>query len=62
MARKGGKDTAENEDWTAVRLPVDVKEYIRAWAQDQERSVSYVLRRLAIEAKEAGRREKGERL
>lgn len=49
-----GKRTAANEEWVQVRLPRDVKAWLAEWAERRDRSVSYLIRRLVLQAKERG--------
>ncbi len=45
----GARPSAPGEAWVAVRVPESVKEYAEEQARQEDRSVSYVLRRLIIE-------------
>ncbi len=49
MADKKGRPSAPGETWVAVRVPEAVKEYAEEQARQEDRSVSYVLRRLIVE-------------
>lgn len=52
MPRKsGGKQAAAGEGWTAVRLPLAVLEDLKEQAAAQERSVSWILRKIILEAR-----------
>jgi hypothetical protein len=50
--KQPGKVAAEGETWTAVRLPAEVKAAVEEIAEREERSVSFVLRRLVLKALE----------
>ncbi len=58
----GGRAVKEGEEWVNVRISADMKARIETWGADIGRSMSYILRRLAEEALEAGRDERRERL
>jgi len=60
--RSKGRAVKEGEEWVNVRISADMKARIETWGADIGRSMSYILRRLAEEALEAGRDERGERL
>ncbi len=45
-----GKQSAPGETWVAVRLPESAKEQLEGMAHQEDRSVSYVLRRLVLDA------------
>lgn len=49
---KRGKQAAPGETWTAVRLPEAARERLDEMAREQERSVSFVLRKLVLDALE----------
>jgi predicted transcriptional regulator len=49
VAEKKGKQAAPGETWTAVRLPKEAKEQLEEMARREDRSVSYVLRRLVLD-------------
>jgi len=49
VADKKGRPSAPGEAWVAVRVPEAVKEYAEEQARQEDRSVSYVLRRLIVE-------------
>jgi len=49
VADKKGRPSAPGEAWVAVRVPESVKEYAEEQARQEDRSVSYVLRRLIVE-------------
>lgn len=57
MADKKGRPSAPGEAWVAVRVPESVKEYAEEQARQEDRSVSYVLRRLIVERVEQLERE-----
>ncbi len=59
-----GKQAAPGETWTAVRLPEAARERLDEMAREQERSVSFVLRKLVLDAleREQGRAEQGDQL
>ena len=59
---KKGRTVREGEVWVNCRLSEETKGALEAWGQKIDRSVSYLLRRLAEEAIEQGRAERGERL
>ncbi len=58
----GGRAVKEGEEWVNVRISAEMKVRIETWGADIGRSMSYILRRLAEEALEAGRDERRERL
>ncbi len=60
--RSKGRAVKEGEEWVNVRISADMKARIEAWGGDIGRSMSYILRRLAEEALEAGRDTRRERL
>lgn len=47
-----GRTVAAGEAWLSVRVPETVKERIERIAEREERSVSFILRRLVLEALE----------
>jgi len=49
---KRGKQAAPGETWTAVRLPESARDRLDEMARQQERSVSFVLRKLVLDALE----------
>ncbi len=51
-SEKRGKQAAPGETWTAVRLPEAARERLDQMAREQERSVSFVLRKLVLDALE----------
>jgi len=57
VAEKKGRPSAPGEAWVAVRVPEGVKEYAEEQARQEERSVSYVLRRLIGERVDQLKRE-----
>ena len=57
-----GRAVKEGEEWVNVRISAEMKVRIETWGADIGRSMSYILRRLAEEALEAGRDERRERL
>jgi len=59
---RGGREVAENEAWINARVSKETKAALEGWAKKTRRSVSYLLRRLAEEAIEQGRAERGEHL
>jgi len=59
MADKKGRPSAPGEAWVAVRVPESVKEYAEEQARQEDRSVSYVLRRLIVERVEQMKQEQG---
>jgi len=59
---RGGREVAENEVWINARVSKETKAALEGWAKKTRRSVSYLLRRLAEEAIEQGRAERGEQL
>jgi Ribbon-helix-helix protein, copG family len=59
---RGGRTVAENEVWVNTRVSKETKAALEEWAHKTRRSVSYLLRRLAEEAIEAGRAERGEQI
>lgn len=54
--RQSGKRTAPNENWIAVRIPHDTKEWLEQWAERKDTSMSWIVRRLLVEAQQ-GRRD-----
>lgn len=54
-----GQIEAANEEWIQIRIPIAAKERLRAWA---ERSISWIARRLIMQALDAERDRAGERL
>ena len=59
---RGGRAVAENEVWINTRVSKETKAALEEWARTTRRSVSYLLRRLAEEAVEQGRAERGEQI
>jgi hypothetical protein len=59
---RNGRTVAENEVWINTRVSKETKATLEEWAKKTRRSVSYLLRRLAEEAIEQGRAEKGDQL
>jgi len=51
-----GKQAAPGETWTAVRLPEAARNRLDEMAREQERSVSFVLRKLVLDALERDER------
>jgi hypothetical protein len=48
--KKAGKRVAAQEEWIAVRVPIQAHENLKRWAADEERSMSWIVRRLVLDA------------
>ncbi len=62
MPVRGGRTVAENEVWINTRVSKETKTALEEWAHKTRRSVSYLLRRLAEEAIEQGKAERGDQI
>jgi len=55
--KKTGKQVAAGETWVAVRVPIGAKERLDKWAKRKDVSSSWIMRRLLLDALDAGRDE-----
>jgi predicted transcriptional regulator len=56
--KPGSRRTAAHENWIAVRIPNETKEWLEQWAERKDTSMSWIVRRLLVEAQQSKRDEK----